>query len=208
MKAYIPLALLTFSACSSSAPSVMPLTDHYDPGAANILIWNGTSEAYRWTDGAWVRDAAYDYRFDVVQERGQDAWSSVKHLHRLHPQYDGRAGDRDQSMYFALHFTPGAAGQVQSTITSSLGKGSGTSDNEFREQVLVIDLANASSFQPYDRIRITQHYRYEQGLLQETVELVKVQKDGSEAPFMKNEETAWFHIRGTMDHAPTSFTRH
>jgi len=59
-------------------------------------------------------------------------------------------------------------------------------------------------FMPYNKIRITQHYDYENGKLTETVLLLK-EKDGKEIPFMKNEEEAYFYIKGKIDNAPTTF---
>ncbi len=67
-----------------------------------------------------------------------------------------------------------------------------------------MDVENASYFMPYNKFKITQHYNYEEGVLTETVELIKV-KNGKETPFMKNEEKAWFFIKGKLNTAPTSF---
>jgi len=39
-------------------------------------------------------------------------------------------------------------------------------------------------------------------LLEETVFLYKL-KDGKEIPFMKNEEKAYFYVKGKLDQAPT-----
>jgi hypothetical protein len=59
-------------------------------------------------------------------------------------------------------------------------------------------------FSPYNKIKITQKYNYESGILTETVLLSK-EKDGKETLFMKNEETAYFYIKGKLTGAPTAF---
>ena len=63
---------------------------------------------------------------------------------------------------------------------------------------------NAGKFIPYNKFRITQNYNYEEGVLTETVELIK-EKDGKETPFMKNEETALIYIKSKLDKAPATF---
>lgn len=146
----------------------------------------------------------YDYQFDVVQKRYDNHWKSVKSLHRIHPDYDGKAGERDQTMYFEVAYKNLIDGKVQATINSSLGNGTGTTDTEFRKSELTMYVPNASKFMPYNKFRITQHYDYEKGVLTETVELIK-EKDGIETPFMKNEETALIFIKSKLDKAPTTF---
>ncbi|MGF1636834.1 MAG: hypothetical protein ACFCUU_07150, partial [Cyclobacteriaceae bacterium] len=122
----------------------------------------------------------------------------------IHPDYDGKAGDRNQTMYFEIAYQNLIEGKVQAIVNSSLGSGKVTTDAEFRNSVIVLNVPNASSFMPYNKFRITQNYNYEQGILTETVELIK-EKDGKEIPFMKNEETAFIYIRGKLDKAPTNF---
>jgi len=61
-----------------------------------------------------------------------------------------------------------------------------------------------NKFIPYNKFRITQNYNYEEGVLTETVELIK-EKDGKETPFMKNEETALIYIKSKLDKAPATF---
>ena len=168
------------------------------------IIWNGVSLAYRYTNGAWERDARYDYVFDVIQKRYDNNWKSVKSLHRLHPDYDGKAGDRDQTMYFDLAYNNLKDNKVITVIKSSLGDGVGSSDKEFRDQELIIYLKDVSMFSPYNKIKITQKYSYEEGKLTETVLLSK-EKGGKETLFMKNEETAYFYIKGKLNGAPTVF---
>ncbi len=201
---FILLLLTGCFSCSSSKTAIVPLMPKAQIEDTYTIIWNGVSEAYRYTDGQWKRDETYDYVFDVIQKRYPNQWKSTKNLHRLHPEYDGRAGDRDQAMYFELNYAAAANNQLQSIIHASLGEGSGKSDKEFREQQIVLQVKNVSSFSPYNKIRITQHYQYESGMLKETVELLK-EKNGQDTPFMKMEEKAYFYVRGKLDKAPTVF---
>lgn len=197
----------TLICCAQKNTVIVPLSTKLDdptkPDNAYTVIWQGTSLAYRHTDKGWERSPDYDYTFNVVQRRYPNVWKSTKTLHRLHPNYDGRAGARSQAMYFELAYKE-AGKALATSITSSLGNGSGTSDGEFREQVLTIDYQEAGMFIPYNKIKITQHYEYEKGLLRETVELYK-EKNGVVTPFMKNEETALFYRPVKLDGPPTVF---
>ncbi|MEI6434348.1 MAG: hypothetical protein WCP32_05845 [Bacteroidota bacterium] len=182
---------------------IIPLTSQITVDDTYTIIWNGTSTAYRYVDEKWERAADYDYIFNVVQKRYENQWKSIKTLHRLHPDYDGKAGQRDQTMYFELNYSA-RNDSVISVLNSSLGQGNGFTDKEFRNQTLEFKVENISKFAPYDHIRITQEYKYEQGVLEETVFLFK-KKDGKEIPFMKNEERASFYMKGKLDKAPTTF---
>ena len=198
-------ALAGFTSCSNSKTVIVPLSTEAKIEDTYTIIWNGVSNAYRYTDEKWQRDETYDYVFDVIQKRYDNEWKSTKSLHRMHPNYDGRAGDRDQSMYFELKYAKGASDRLLRTdIFSSLGTGLGKSDSEFREQQFTLNLTDVSSFSPYNKIRITQHYQYEAGVLTETVELLK-EKNGQDTPFMKMEEKAYFYLRGKLEQAPTVF---
>jgi hypothetical protein len=198
------ISLLGFAACSTSKQVIVPLASKAVADDTYTIIWNGTSQAYRYVAGKWVRADNYDYVFDVVQKRYDKQWKSIKSLHRLHPDYDGKAGARDQTMYFELAFNSLKENMVQSVITSSLGTGSGSADTGFRQQQMIIDIKKAGAFTPYNRIKINQLYNYEEGILTETVELVKV-KNGTEKAFMKNEEKAFIYIKGKLNTAPTTF---
>jgi hypothetical protein len=190
--------------CSSTQTSVVPLTDKLNPDNAYTIVWNGISEAWRYENDQWIRAAEYDYQFNVVQKRYEKAWESVKTLQRLHPDYDGRAGNRDQTMYFEVSYHGITDGEVSANINSSIGNGTGITDNEFRHSVLEIYVKNPSRFMPYNKFRITQNYNYEEGILTEVVELI-LEKEGIETPFMKNEEKAWFFMKGALPQAPTTF---
>lgn len=191
-------------ACSTSKNVTIPLSASVELDDTYTIIWNGMSKAYRYTDSKWVRAENYDYQFDVVQKRYENHWKSVKSLHRVHPDYDGKGGDRDQTMYFDVVYQQLKNDTVHAILNTSLGNGIGTTDVEFRNSTLVLRVPNASAFMPYNLFRITQKYDYEKGVLTETVELIK-EKDGIETPFMKNEETALIFVKGKLDGAPTRF---
>ena len=79
-------------------------------------------------------------------------------------------------------------------------------DQEFRQQQFQLAVDNISSFAPYNTIRITQHYQYEAGILEETVELFKLEGK-TEIPFVKIEEKAFIFRPTSLEGAPTSFAR-
>lgn len=200
----VALAALGIASCNSTGKATLPLSNTLLLDDTYTIIWNGTSQAYKYEDGKWLRAERYDYQFDVIQKRYDKVWKSVKSLHRIHPDYDGKAGDRDQTMYFEVNYQKLQEQKVQSQILSSLGKGKGTSDPEFRDAILTMYVENPSTFMPYNKFRISQKYNYEEGTLTETVELL-LEKDGKETPFMKNEETALIYLKGKLDKAPTVF---
>jgi hypothetical protein len=200
----LTVASIIFTSCSSSKQVIVPLSKSIELDDTYTIIWNGISRAYRFENGQWLRAENYDYQFNVVQKRYNNHWKSVKSLNRIHPDYDGKAGDRDQTMYFDVTYNNLIEGKVQAIINSSLGNGTGTTDTEFRNSILTIYVPNASKFMPYNKFRITQNYNYEEGVLTETVELLK-EKGGKETPFMKNEETALIFIKSKLDKAPSTY---
>ncbi len=201
--ATVILSLLAMG-CSSSKQVIVPLSSSVELDDTYTIIWNGVSKAYRYENGQWLRAESYDYQFNVVQKRYEKEWKSVKSLQRNHPDYDGRAGNRDQTMYFEVAYNNLIDGKVQATIQSSLGNGTATTDSEFRASVLTLYVPKAGKSARYNKIRITQNYNYEEGILTETVELIK-EEDGEEKPFMKNEETAVIYIKSKLETAPTTF---
>ncbi|MCE9580347.1 MAG: hypothetical protein K8W52_44930 [Deltaproteobacteria bacterium] len=189
---------LLLTSCAHPLPP-MPTAAAPPPVADATLVWVGRGDAYRWRAGTWQRDAGYDYEFSVVQRRYRDHWESIKSLHRRHPDYDGRGGPRDQSMFFRMDLAPEGAG-VALAIASNLGRGQGHTDREFRDTELELAASQRGRFVPFDRFHLVQHYRYEQGTLDETVTL----SDGA-APFMKNEEHAALFAAETFAAPPTTF---
>lgn len=196
-------ALLWLTGYQVSGQVIIPLTEQVVVDDTYTIIWNGVSLAYRMVNEKWERAADYDYQFSVMQKRYDNLWKSVKTLHRMHPDYDGKAGQRDQTMYFELKYAS-RNDSIVCDLNSSLGKGFGFTDNEFRNQTIEFKVEGLSKFAPYDHIRITQEYKYEQGVLEETVFLYK-KKGGKEIPFMKNDERASFFMKGKLDKAPTRF---
>lgn len=202
MTTIVGLQLLT--SCKTAKDSAIPLTVDLKVEDTYTIIWNGISRAYRYTNDDWVREDSYDYLFNVVQKRYNNNWKSVKTLHRINPAYDGKAGYRDQTMYFEIDYPSYMNNKVRAQLKSSLGDGDGVTDTEFRNTELTLSVKGATSVWPYNRIRIKQQYDYERGILTETVFLYK-EKNGVEYPFMKNEEIAYFYIKGTLKGAPTKF---
>lgn len=200
----VTLAILILTSCSTSKKSIIPVSSAPSFEDTYTIIWNGSSKAYVYKNENWQRAETFDYYFDVIQKRYDKEWKSVKSLHRIHPDYNGKAGKRDQTMYFGVHYNTLLNDTVHGTIHSSLGKGSVDTDNEFRNAAIEIALEKSNAFMPYNKIKITQHYDYENGKLTETVFLLKV-KDGKETPFMKNEEEAFFYIKGKLNSAPGKF---
>lgn len=195
--------VLLFTACSGSK-AVIPFSKKLPSTDDNYtILWVGKGEAYAYEDGVYKRSSSNDYAFEVVQRRYGNSWKSIKNMHRIHPDYDGKAGPREQTMFFAIDFQLNA-GQIKSVIHSSLGNGQGQSDKEFREQQMQFAAKDLSPFAPYNTYRISQHYRYEKGELLETVELFKF-KDGQELPFAKIEERAVIFRPKKLESTPTRF---
>jgi hypothetical protein len=195
---------MLLSSCASAKKITIPVDSTISFEDTYTIIWNGYSKAYSYKDGNWNRAETFDYYFDVIQKRYQKEWKSVKSLHRIHPDYNGKAGQRDQTMYFGLQFDSIQNNIVNGSVNSSLGLGVLQTNNEFRTATIDINLKGANKFMPYNKIRISQKYDYENGLLTETVMLL-LAKNGKETPFMKNEEEAYFYIKGKLANAPTKF---
>ena len=203
---YLVITVITalLSSCASSGKIVIP-TSRTLPGIDDnyTIVWVGSGKSYVYVDGKYQRSESNDYSFEVIQRRYGHTWKSIKNMHRIHPDYDGKAGPREQIMYFEIAFSK-QGDKIVSKIHSSLGSGTGFSDNEFREQTMQISAEGVSSFAPYNTYRITQHYKYEEGKLLETVELFKL-KDGKETPFVKIEENAIIFRPVKLENAPTKF---
>lgn len=197
-------AALTVSAIASAAPSasVIPASATPFPPSQNLLVWIGTGSASVFVDGAWRRAPSQDYEFSVAQRRYGDRWESIKVQHRRHPDYDGSAGARDQVHYFRIEMpASGPSSEVKFALKSSFGDGNGQIDSEFRTGAMEFAARDVSMFAPFNRYRITQQYRYEQGELLEVVELFKI-KGSTETPFMRFEERAGLFAPRRFDTAP------
>jgi hypothetical protein len=202
---YLAVAIAMFlTSCGTSGKIIIPTSKTLPAIEDNYtIVWVGTGESYIFNEGEYVRNESNDYSFEVVQRRYGNTWKSVKNMHRIHPDYDGKAGEREQTMFFGIKFS-NQGSQIVSEINSSLGSGSGVSDNEFREQTIQFSADGVSSFAPFNTYRITQHYKYEEGILLEIVELFKLE-DGKETPFAKIEEKAYIFRPTKLDNAPTIF---
>lgn len=186
------------SGCGASAPWV-PLRAGAPAEAELTLVWVGRGECERLEGGAWVRHPEFDYDFSVEQRRMGDRWESVKSMRRLHPAYDGSAGERAQTYFFHLAWErPETDGVLRARLTSTIGHGEGTTDREFRRAELNFTADGVSSMAPFDRYRITQTYDYEAGRLTETVELNK-----GAAAWVRNHEVATLYAAHRFDRAPT-----
>jgi hypothetical protein len=195
-----------FASCGTSKSIIVPLSKTLPSLEDNYtIVWVGSGESYLFQDGNYVRTASNDYSFEVIQRRYGNTWHSVKNMHRIHPDYDGKAGPREQTMFFEISFAEKEE-KIVSEINSSLGKGTGISDEEFRNQTIQFAAEGISAFTPYNTYRITQDYQYENGILLETVELFKLE-DGEETPFAKIEEKAHIFRPLKLEEVPTLFLK-
>ena len=172
-------------ACSSLR-TPLPLTDMPPPPALSSSLFVGSAQAFRFAEASWVRVPTYDYEFLVLERRYADRWEVIKEIHHRHPRYDGRAGARDQTLYFLVRTSPAADGGLDLAVEGTLGAGKG---HEGTEGELEIEMASAERgwFVPFDTIRIRQTRGSARGRLEEVVELFS-RKDGREIPFMKMQE--------------------
>jgi hypothetical protein len=184
--------------CATSAPWA-PLRTSYEEPTETTLVWVGRGECERLEEGQWVRHPEFDYEFAVEQRRSGTHWESTKSLRRLHPNYDGSAGERTQTFFFAVDYDAATPqGSVAGSVRSTLGSGTVSTDREFRKAKVELR-AEVSSFAPFDRYRITQSYRYETGQLEELVEL-----NQGEAPWVRNHERATLFAEARFASPPTT----
>ncbi len=174
---------------AAAADSNLPSSEAPFAAPRVMLVWVGTGLASVHADGAWRRVPGQDYEFSVTQRRYAGHWESVKVQHRRHPAYDGSAGPRDQVHYFRIDLGNSEGDDSAFALQSDLGLGQGRIDRALRVGRMEFDARDVSMFAPFNRFRISQHYRYEEGLLLETVELFK-KKGDLEVPFMRIEERA------------------
>ncbi len=189
MKRTFPILILfaAFLAGCSSTRSSLPLTDTPPPVPSSSAVLAGHARAFRSVEGAWVAAPDYDYDFLVLERRFADHWEAIKEIHRRHPKYDGRAGPRDQTIYFLVRTSPAPDGGHDLVVESSLGNGTGHEKPGGGGLALELDYEGRGWFVPFDTIRIRQERPAVEGRIQETVELLSKGK-GREIPFMKMEE--------------------
>lgn len=185
---FIILSAILLQGCFSSR-SALPLTESLPPKPLETTIFAGTGEAYRYSEGTWKKYPSYNYEFFVEQRMYGDYWETIKQLHRRHPDYDGLAGDRDQTLYFIVQFVQVSEDRIEFQAEGTLGKGAGSGDPKLKNVIVELTPSTTAFFIPFNRIRITQLRDFDKGKVGETVELFK-RKDGKEIPYMKMEETA------------------
>lgn len=184
----IVLLVLAFplAACTSLRPS-LPLTDVEPPVALSSTVFAGYARASRFVDGSWMPVPEFNYEFLVLERRFAGRWEAVKEIHYRHPRYDGRAGPRDQTIYFAVRTSPAADRGLDLAVEGTLGAGKGHEDADGSGLVLELASAQRGWFVPFDTIRIRQNRGTAGGRIAEIVELFS-RRDGREVPFMKMEE--------------------
>lgn len=187
MRKWLLPALAAFLAGCSSTRSPLPLTDSPPPVPSSSSVFAGHALAYRFVEGAWVAAPENDYDFVVLERRFAGHWEAIKEIHRRHPRYDGRAGPRDQTLYFVVRMSPAPEGGHDLVVESSLGNGSGHERAGGSGLFLEMAYTGKGWFVPFDTIRIRQERPAVEGRVRETVELVSKGK-GREVPFMKMEE--------------------
>lgn len=169
----------------ASTRSPLPLAEGPPPAAS--LVFAGHGRAFRFAKEAWVAAPEHDYDFIVLERRSADRWETIKEVHRRHPRYDGRAGPRDQTLWFVIRTSAAADGGLDLEVEGTLGRGKGHEAAGGEGVVLELAYARKGWFVPFDTVRIRQERLVADGRLEETVELLS-RKDGREAPFMKMEE--------------------
>jgi hypothetical protein len=181
------LALTALLGACGGGASRLPLATAPPPEPVSSAVFVGRSAAFRFARGEWERAPGYDYEFTVVANRFPGRWEVVKELHRRHPDYDGLAGPRDQTLHFEMAASPSAGGGMDLAVRGTLGSGTG---REEPDGALTLEIASAARgwFVPFDSIRIRQGPPGPDGRIQETVGLFS-RKGGKEIPFMRMDET-------------------
>jgi len=186
------LSGLLLSGCASTK-STLPTVEELPAPSSSSKVLAGRGRAFRHAKGVWVAAPAYDYEFVVVERRYADRWETTKEIHRRHPKYDGRAGPRDQALWFLVRTSPAPGGGLDLAVEGTLGRGTGHEKPGGAGTVLELSRGTKSFFVPFDAIRIRQEPADADGLFRETVELFS-RKDGTEVPFMKMEEEGLVYV--------------
>ncbi|MGE5344797.1 MAG: hypothetical protein ACM3JH_02490 [Acidithiobacillales bacterium] len=178
----LPLAAVLSGCSSLSTP--LPLISTPPPAPLSSSVFEGRARAYRFVGGAWVAAPEDDYDFIVLEQRYADHWEAVKEIHRRNPKYGGRAGPRDQTLYFSVRMSLAKDGH---DLVVESSEGNGTGHETAAGFVFELAYAHRGWFVPFDTIRIVQERSAGEGRLREIVELLS-KKKGGETPFMKMEE--------------------
>lgn len=184
-RAFCLIFAVTLTACSR-LNTPLPLTDLPPPRPLSSFVLIGHARAFRSDQGKWVREAGQDYDYLVLERRYATRWEAVKEIHHLNPGYDGRAGPRDQTLYFAVTTSAAADGGLDLAVSGTLGTGVGHASPNGAVMIELMP-AQRGIFVPYDTIRIRQKREGVAGRMEEVVELFS-RRQGGEVPFMKMEE--------------------
>ncbi len=184
------ISLIALSSCSSrkqtSVLNTFPVTDRTNE---TELVWVGTGTTTIFKEGNWVATPSEDYTFMVYQKRFDTQWKSHKIMNRTNDNYSGVAGDVDQQHLFVVSYDLQNDGSRKFDILSTMGNGTGIMDNSYENATMFIH-AGISPLAPYSHIRLTQKYDYIAGTLNEVIELVKIEDDKSETPYIRIIESA------------------
>ena len=106
LSVYLVIVITTFiTSCSTSSEIIIPTSKTLPSIEDNYtILWVGSGESYVYVDGKYQRSESNDYSFEVIQRRYGNSWKSVKNMHSIHPDYDGKAGEREQIMFFEIDF--------------------------------------------------------------------------------------------------------
>jgi hypothetical protein len=184
---YVLSAVVLFLSACTSLHSPLPLIEGPPPAALASNIFVGYARAFQYAAGKWVPVPEYDYEFLLLENRFAGRWEAIKEIHYRHPRYDGRAGPRDQTIYFAVRTSPAADGGLDLAVEGNLGTGKGHEDPGGGELVIELASARRGWFVPFNTIRIRQKRETAKGRVEEIVDLF-LKKDGREIPFMRMQE--------------------
>ncbi len=173
-------------ACANLHTS-LPLTDVPPPAGLSSEVFVGYAQASRFVNGKWVPVPEYDYEFLLLERRFPGHWETIKEIHHRNPRYDGRAGPRNQTLYFFVRTSPAADGGIDLVAEGTLGSGKGHEEPGSGGLVIELTSAERGWFVPFDTIRIRQTRGPARGRVEEVVELLS-RKDGRGIPFMRMHE--------------------
>jgi len=157
---YVIAMVIVAAAGCSTTPS--NISDVAESSPEEQIVWVGTGTSWVYADGEWSYDGSATVTEDNLTETTYSG--------------DGTVAGEDDSPEADFSWSYSASISENGTDMSSY--------QATTELVLTSD----GTWEP--RFRITQEYRYEEGVLVELVELFKVDRDGQENPFARIEEEA------------------
>jgi hypothetical protein len=189
---YLPLTVLCLVLAACAGSTALPTDKPFFPSPRSSEVYAGEGTAYAWHDGAWVEAPKYDYEFMVIKRIYDGSWNVVKQLYRLHPDYSGLAGPREQTLFFDVRYQTADNGYALK-MRGTLGVGNGWTSSDMSDSSVELTPEGSGFLRPFNQVRITQHLDRASGMMKETVELLKI-KDGNERPFMKFEEHGTLYL--------------